>query len=697
MISAEAAGAIVAGASVALYAGCAAICLLLAVLIPMMGRGWVALPATAAAAMTAAWAAAVAAEPATPVSGLPGTLEVLRAALWFAVLLGLAWRFAGPRGRPLAWRFAVAGGLLTVIALAANMPVARGVLDAPSFGSLAILARISLSLLVVLLAENLYRNTSEAARWHINLPCIVLGGLAAFDLLLFAEAALSRSFTPAILDARAVLTGLSMPLLLVAAVRDRRIRRDPPVSREVVFHGATLLLAGGFLLLVGASAELLRHLDPAWSSAAQASIVAAALMAIGVAATTGSARSRLRRLVVDHFFTARYDYRREWLRCVATLAAPADEAPATQRAIRAIADAVDSPGGVLFLREAEAEGGRLACVATWNGPDAAMALTEDHPLLAALKDGAWIAEFSADDAPQDLAAAFGRVWLAVPLPRHGGARGLFGVVLLWPPRAPFTTDHEVFDLLRTLGREVSMFLAERRAAETLAEQRRLEEYAKRFAFVAHDVKTVASQLRLLLANAEDNIADPEFQRDMLVTVRASATRIDSLIARLRQPEASAQAPAARERFAPAARLRALLAARPRPVRLDEEPGVGGSIAMDPDRFDTAILHLLNNAEEASEGAEPVRIRLRQQGNRAVIDITDRGQGMTPEFIRDELFRPFGTAKPDGTGIGAWQARDLLRAAGGDLVVLSHLGAGTTVRVTLPVDPGVPQGLQEDRA
>ncbi|WP_369407917.1 XrtA/PEP-CTERM system histidine kinase PrsK [Roseomonas rosulenta] len=695
MISAEGGGAINAGASVALYAGCAAICLLLALLIPLMGRGRGALPATGAAAMTGAWAASVAAAPAMPLSGLSGSLEVLRSALWFVVLLGLAWRFAGPRGRPLARRFAAAGALVTAIALAASMPVAQGILDAPSFGSLAIIARISLSLLVVLLAENLYRNTSEAARWHVNLPCIVLGGLAAFDLLLFAEAAMSRSFTPAILDARAVLTGLSMPLLLVAAVRDRRIRRDPPVSREVVFHGATLLLAGGFLLLVGAAAELLRHIDPAWSTAAQASILAAAVMAIGVAATTGSARSRLRRLVVDHFFTARYDYRREWLRCVATLAGRADEAPATLRAIRAIADAVDSPGGALFLREAD--GGRLACVATWNGPDCAMALAEDHALVDALKDGAWIAEFAGDGAPQDLSLAFGRIWLAVPLPLHGADRGLFGVVLLWPPRAPFATDREVFDLLRTLGREVAMFLAERRAAETLAEQRRLEDYAKRFAFVAHDVKTVASQLRLLLANAEENIADPEFQRDMLVTVRASAGRIDSLIARLRQPEAPVQAREAPEPCAPGARLRALVAARPRPVRLDEDAGALGTIAMDPERFDTAIMHLLNNAEEASEGAEPVRIRVRQQGNRVVIDITDRGQGMTPEFIRDELFRPFGTAKPDGTGIGAWQARDLLRAAGGDLVVLSHLGAGTTMRVTLPILSGTSQRLQEDRA
>jgi signal transduction histidine kinase len=62
-----------------------------------------------------------------------------------------------------------------------------------------------------------------------------------------------------------------------------------------------------------------------------------------------------------------------------------------------------------------------------------------------------------------------------------------------------------------------------------------------------------------------------------------------------------------------------------------------------------------------------------------------------------LFRPFGTDKVGGTGIGAWQAREILRAAGGDLVVLSHLGAGTTMRVTLPFEPAATSLPQEDRA
>ena len=62
--------------------------------------------------------------------------------------------------------------------------------------------------------------------------------------------------------------------------------------------------------------------------------------------------------------------------------------------------------------------------------------------------------------------------------------------------------------------------------------------------------------------------------------------------------------------------------------------------------------------------------------------------MTPEFIRDELFRPFASTKGGGHGIGAYQARELLREAGGDLLVLSRPDAGTTMRLLLPsVRPG----------
>jgi putative PEP-CTERM system histidine kinase len=331
---------------------------------------------------------------------------------------------------------------------------------------------------------------------------------------------------------------------------------------------------------------------------------------------------------------------------------------------------------------------------SWNMREApSLSLAPDHPLITRLREGTWVATLQGE-APTEgtagIAATFGPLWLAVPLWHH--REGLVGLVLLGPPRAPFPLDVETFDLLRTLGQEVAMFLAERRAAERLVDQRQLQDYAKRFAFVAHDVKTVSSQLSLLLANAEENIADPEFQHDMLLTVRASAERINALIARLRQPEPEAQ-PAVAAPTAmvdPAARLAAMAASRRHPVRLAPLEGEIGLAAITPASFDAAVTHLLDNAIEASPAGMPVTIALRRQGERIEIDIIDKGPGMTAEFVRDQLFRPLSTSKPQGSGIGAWQARDLLREAGGGLAALTSPGAGTTMRLTMPAHRGMQQ-------
>lgn len=699
-----------ATASVWPHAGAAALCLLWALLILGAGnRRGPALAAAAACAATALWAGLVALTPEAALLGAAGLAEVLRSLAWCVLLLLLCRRYGGPGALPLIRRFALAAAAAGGLSLLLLWPATTAALPLPSLGSPDLLARLGLSLVVVLLAENLYRNTPEAARWHVNLPAILLGGLAAFDVLLYADAALSRSFSRPMLDARAVLAMLTMPLLVIAALRDRRIRRDPPVSRAVVFHSATLIIAGVFLLGVGAAGEMLRHLGQTmggadWASAAQVSLLASAVVACAVALASRSARSRLRGLVVDHFFAGRYDYRQEWLRCVATLSAPEAEAPAEHRAIRAIADAVDSPAGVLLLQDPDHPAAGCRWAGSWNLPVTPLALAGDHPLLARAAAADMAVELGASPAatgatmagdggaPAELAAAYGTLWLAVPLPHH--REGLLGLVLLAPPRAPFPLDREVFDLLRTLGREVALFLAERRAAERLADQRGLEDYARRFAFVAHDVKNVASQLSLVVANAEDNIDNPDFQQDMLVTLRASVERIHTLIARLRQP---GEAPAAAAATLLPPRLRRLAAARAHPVEVIEDGATPGPAAIAPEPFDTAFTHLLDNAIEASPPGEVVRIRLRQDGaGRIVVDIMDRGPGMTPEYILNELFRPLATSKPSGSGIGAWQARELLRAAGGDLTVLSSPGSGTTMRLMLPAAAAAARGAPAER-
>lgn len=688
-------------------------------LILRAARGRAGLPPAAACLVASAWALAAALAPDTRMSGLAGALEALRALSWIVLLALLCGRLGAARARPFAMRFVAVGGLLGLLSLLTSAPMPG--LPTPLLAADPFL-RLGLALTTVLLAENLWRNADEATRWHVKLPCIVLGGLACFDLVLYADAALSGAFSATLLNARAPLTAAVMPLLAVAAARDRRWRPRPTVSREVVLHGATFVAAGGYLLLIGALGEGLRHLDPAWGQAAEAGLIAAALMGLALGLSSESLRSRLRRLAVDHFFAARYDYRREWLRCVAALSTPEGDVPA--RAVRAIADAVDSPAGVLLLRqEARAAGPvHLEWAGSWNRLSRPLVLPPEDPLLEALGPGEHVLLFGSEPAGPagaptvrqgpELLSAYGQLWLAVPLLHH--RQGLFGVILLAPPRAQFPLDQEVYDLLGMLGREVAMFLAELWAAERLAEGQRLADYAKRFAFVAHDLKSASSQLGLVLSNAEDNLQDPEFQADMLLTVRSSVRRINGLIARLRSGEEDGgAAPAAapdlprdatvacrtvvmRQGVAPGvpgpagamvadplARLRALAASRAHPLRVLDEAGDVPPLAMAPEAFDSVVTHLVDNAVEASTPGAPVVLRLWRRGDAVLLDIADKGPGLSADFVRDELFRPLSTTKPDGSGIGAWQARELLRTAGGDITVLSFPGAGTTMRLTLP--------------
>jgi hypothetical protein len=118
--------------------------------------------------------------------------------------------------------------------------------------------------------------------------CIALGGLAVFDLLLYADAALSRDFSAPLLNARAALTVLAVSLLAIAAVRDGRWRQKPRFSRQAVFHGATLIIAGAFLVGVGALGEVLRLLQADWGATVQASLLAGASLMLAVALTSAS-------------------------------------------------------------------------------------------------------------------------------------------------------------------------------------------------------------------------------------------------------------------------------------------------------------------------------------------------------------------------------------------------------------------------
>jgi signal transduction histidine kinase len=120
------------------------------------------------------------------------------------------------------------------------------------------------------------------------------------------------------------------------------------------------------------------------------------------------------------------------------------------------------------------------------------------------------------------------------------------------------------------------------------------------------------------------------------------------------------------------------------VSIDIAPGaVVGAIAHE-DRLEHVIGHLLQNAIDASTpSAGSIRVAVENRGEHSVVVVADRGAGMTPEFLRDRLFKPFETTKSSGMGIGVYESAQYVASIGGEISIDSKPGVGTTVELRLP--------------
>jgi putative PEP-CTERM system histidine kinase len=259
---------------------------------------------------------------------------------------------------------------------------------------------------------------------------------------------------------------------------------------------------------------------------------------------------------------------------------------------------------------------------------------------------------------------------------------LYGVMILGRPRVSRQLAWEDFDLLKTVTRQAASYLAEQDTSEALAAARQFEAFNKRFAFVIHDIKNLASQLSLILSNAEKHRGNVQFQNDMIETVRQSVEKINRMLKQLHaEPERSAP----RAAVELAALLSDIVATQKQlgPDISLELRANGLSVAADEDRLKAVVEQLVQNAVDAVGGKGRVQVRLAGEGKMAVIEVEDDGPGMDDEFVRDKLFHPFATTKGVGYGIGAYESRDFASSLGGRLEVTSQPGRGTIMRMRLP--------------
>jgi len=615
--------------------------------------------------------------------------DSLRYAGWyvFSTLLLRTATTASGRERPFRARWPLLVGLgivaaaLTFQALLATEGMAsEAVLRGAQYAALA------QSIFGLVLVEQLFRNTTSDSRWHIKPLGIGLAAVFGFDLYFYSTTLLFSQIDSDSFTVRGLAAVLVLPLIILTIYRSRARKLRIAVSQSAAFQTTSLAIAGIYLLVAAAAGYYVRFLGGSWGGALQIAVLFAALLLMMVLLFSGTMRARIKVLIGKHFFRYRYDYREEWLKFTRTLSSAENAPQLGQQVIRGLADMVESPAGTLWLRDGDGHFYRQS--ARWNLPDCPAREPADGPLVSFLKTSGWVVNleeyrhrpgrYQSLTLPEWLRET-PNAWLIVPLSLPGE---VVGFVVLATARAPLDINWEVNDLLRTAGRQAAAFLAQIQATEALLEARKFDAFNKMSAFVVHDLKNIVTQLSLMLKNAERHAGNPEFQRDMLETVDHAVTRMKQLMMQLREGAKPAEGICGVDLAAVAERVRKAKAQQAPAVEVKVHSPVFAR--GHEERIERVIGHLVQNALDATPADGRVWIDIGRDGGMATIEVGDTGHGMSPQFVRERLFKPFQTTKQAGMGIGAYESRQYIQELGGDIRVESAENIGTRFLIRLPL-------------
>lgn len=553
---------------------------------------------------------------------------------------------------------------------------------------------LAMALTVLVALEQIYRNASPAVRQDLKYLTLGVGGLYVYDLFLYSQAMLLGEIDAQSWYARGFANTLLMPFLALGARRLPNTDFKVFVSRHVTFFTTTFLAVGIYLLAMSGAGLAIRELGGSWGEIARIVFFVGAFALLLAGLFSSSVRRHVRVFVSKHFYRNKYDYRVEWLRFIKTLSS-LDEADVRRASVQSVAQILDSPGGVLFVRDDS--GARFVAAGTWPGaiPDlpATLPLATSEPLIEFMCRRRWIVdlrELARSPALYDglIVPAWlqqdSRWRLVSPVFRLDSLVGFF--VLLDPP-PPFELGFEDRDLLNTAGQHVATLLVQHDSDRRIAELSQFEAYNRLTAFVMHDLKNCAAQLSLVAGNAVKHRQKPEFVDDVLATTANASDRITRLIQQLNRVAVDAkERPAVLLADAVSVAVERCRARNPAP-QFAQGMQCACKVAADREQLVAAIEHVLRNAQDATAAHGSVLVEVKDAGAHVRITVADDGIGMDAEFVQQRLFRPFDSTKgPHGTGIGAFQTRELARSLGGDVEVDSRPGAGTRFSIILPVMP-----------
>jgi len=516
-------------------------------------------------------------------------------------------------------------------------------------------------------------------------PALLVGALGAAGSLLWVGTAILwggyLSLTP-VVSGTAIGT-VAVVVWAIDAGREARPGRTLGPSRRLVYGATAAGLVAAYLVAARVAVTWATQLAHAAMPAVAPALVFGALAGLVVIGGSKRWRHRLWVAVGRHVFRSKHDYGDVWIRLTELVATAHSVPELLQRATALCRDVLGGPDVTVWLTDAN--GGLRRTMATTAASTDAMSSNDDSQLAFFDQQGDERTKRS-QKAREAALTRLTRSSFACPLRLNGR---VLGALAIDTGQSGLPLDDEDRRLVRYIAAQVASALGLFRLGEEVADSREVGSFHRLSGFVVHDLKNLVAQQSMVLENATKFRNDPAFVQDALAAIEDSTGRMRSLIARLRSRETStASNPEPCDLLEVLRELIAVPHAAQRngsKIDLLTPPSTPRClISLDRSAAAQVFSNLLVNAIESlpAEAGE-ITVSISPAANSWRVAVRDNGSGMPTAFLREQAFRPFQTTKEHGLGIGLFQCKSIVEAAGGTITISSAPGAGTLVQVTLP--------------
>ena len=563
---------------------------------------------------------------------------------------------------------------------------------------------------VLMNLESMVRTAAATAQRRLRplFGAFVIGILA--ELLMVSAGLLSGGIQVSWMVASAVPMFIAGVITAFALARQRLSDMSIPVARPVIYYSSvSLTLAGAFLLTMAALSKVLPVLTPEWKRVVSLGFYL--LVGGGGLVLTFSPRANraIKRFIDRNFYANRYDYRREWervSRAITPTSRPEDICRQVETLLKSVFDAERI---AIHLKDERSGDFQRVHPATGPVPEVAESVAHDNPLvqeLDRLRSPLVFRELAHDldliPIVVENRPLIQALEAAVCAPLHVGET-MVGLLWLSDKRSDDSYSYEDVEFLGAMSRQLAAALWFARLVDQLAETRQLESLHRLSSFVLHDIKNQVSGLSLVVENARRHLGDPEFQRDAMRVVERTVENLRQLMSHVsgvaRPPEVHPEPVALRSIVDEAVAVSGLSEGEHDGVRFTIHCRGGDTVTVDHGLLVRVVTNLLINAREALDGGGEIELQAGVAGSdgarHLTLSVRDTGQGMSEDFIRRSLFRPFATTKKSGLGIGLTQSKAIVEAHGGVIAVESRPGHGTRFEVRMPARPAVRQEEREE--